>query len=225
MGFHLRDLDGAATIVVGIVGLFVVLAPLANFILQRLQPFQFGWPQPLGIIAEVASCGTFFAVLTYRNSLHHLPPFWVSLIALIITFTGLIPLKNAHNRFLAAKSSFATPIAITGLIVYALSASLFAAALTQLAAQHVIFRPVYGSVVGDHGHPLSDVSVFCTNGSATMPTRTNSHGHYQFLLTAAETSMFNELRAGRNERLSNNFEFMNLDAASFPYERQLRWVP
>ena len=92
MGFQLQDLDSAALVVAAVIGLVSVLTPLVNLVVKSLKDFQFGRPRLLAVLAEVASLGTLLAVFKYRNSLHHLPPFWMLLLGFFIAVLVLVVL-------------------------------------------------------------------------------------------------------------------------------------
>ena len=224
MGFQFQDLDGAAVSVMAVVGLISVLAPLINLIVRSLKDFQFGRPGLCTALAEVASLGTFLAVFKYRNSLHHFPPFWMLLVGFFTAVIVLVVLDTIHRNS-PPESSRAIGLSIAGLGVYVLAALLLSASFTQYSAKELIFRRVYGSVTDSQGKPLEQVSVFCTNNSATLETVTNSAGRYEFLLTKGETRVATELRVGQNRQMNDNFVFLSWDDNSFPFETDFEWVP
>ena len=187
MGFQLQDLDGAALSVMAVVGLISVFAPLVNLILRGLKDFQFGRPGLCAALAEVASLGTFLAVLKYRNCLHHFPPFWILLGGFFIAVIVLVVL-DAIQRNSPPESSGEIGLSIAGLGVYVLAALLLSASFTLYSAKELIFRRAHGTVTNSQGQPLGQVSVFCTNNSATLETVTNSDGKYEFLLTEGRDS-------------------------------------
>ena len=207
-----------------VVGLISILAPLVNLTVKSLKDFQFGRPRLFTALAEVASLGTFLAVLRYRNNLHHFPSFWMLLVGFVIAVIVLVVLDTTHRKS-PPKSSRATVLSITGIGVYVLAASLLSASFTQYGAKELIFRRAYGSVTDPQGKSLGQISVFCANDSATLETVTNSTGRYEFLLTKGETRVATELRVGQNRHLGDNYKIVAWDDSSFPFKIDFVWVP
>ena len=80
-------------------------------------------------------------------------------------------------------------------------------------------------VTNSQGEQLENVSVYCTNGSATLASVTNSAGRYEFLLTEGESRVATELRVGQNQRVDDNFVFFPGVDGSFPFESDFVWAP
>ena len=228
MGFQFQDLDRAAVITLAVVGLISVLAPLINLIVRSLKEFQFGRPGLCAALAEVASLGTFLAVLKYRNSLHLFPPFWMLLVGFVTAVIVLVIL-DAMQHSSQPKSLRKIGLSIAGLGVYVLAASLLTASFTKFSAEELIFRRVYGSVRDCQDKPLVQFSVFWTSGSptpgsATLETVTNCAGWYEFLLTETEARVATELYVGQNSQTDDNFIYVNFDDNSFPFRADFKCV-
>lgn len=211
-----RELDAAAKIIGGLVGLITVLSPFVNRF-RQLKSLQFGNPGLFNIFAEVATLATFLGALYYRHSLHLIPPFWLWL-ALGLVFAILL--------FLLARRAGEEPGPLSivgGLLLYTMANGALIFGLTQLGSEMVIFRSLSGTVHTTVGE-ASGVPVFviATSAEEVIQTYTDSQGYFRFLLTRDESQRATEIRAKENERLGENWAVIEWDPNSSHYQVTLK---
>lgn len=188
----------------GAVGLLAVFAPFLSR-LQGLGRLHFRAPLIFHFFAEIATLGTFLAVIFYRQWLHYTPPFGlgigVSLVFFLLIFLiALIP---------KVRQRFWTPA--LALLLYSLAVVFLVGDLSRWSVEST-FHSISGRAAEKGtSTPATYVTVYAIRGNETQDpvfTRTNSSGSFKLFFLDKEFSYLTEIRVGSSERKGSNFRYI-----------------
>jgi hypothetical protein len=192
----LSDLTSGAKVVAGILGIVAIFLPfLAR--LGKVKEIVFGMPNLFSLVGSLAAFVAFlYASSILRDRLHLLSSCFLCFVVAVLSLTLLGALATT------VKDKNPRPIhVLVGLPLYALATAGIFFGVTRFAAEKCLYWRLYGTVKkNDMGVGGSLVSVTKSMSSTIMTVKTDSQGHYQFLLTREEAKDAAEIWLGPEDQ-------------------------